>query len=44
VSRTLCNKKQLEDAPNYDRGSEFTWTPEYGRKVDTYYKAPSYWM
>jgi sporulation protein YlmC with PRC-barrel domain len=37
------DKKQLEGAPNYDRKSEFKWTPEYGRKVDTYYKAPSYW-
>jgi len=38
------DKEQLEGAPNYDRGSEFNWTPEYGRKVDTYYKTPSYWM
>jgi PRC-barrel domain len=38
------DKKQLEGAPNYDRDSEFKWTPEYGRKVDSYYKAPSYWM
>ena len=38
------DKKQLEGAPNYDRDSEFKWTPDYGRKVDSYYKAPSYWM
>ena len=38
------DKKQLEGAPNYDRGSAFEWTPDYGRKVDSYYKAPSYWM
>jgi len=38
------DKKQLQDAPNYDRGSDFKWTPEYGRTVDSYYKAPSYWM
>jgi sporulation protein YlmC with PRC-barrel domain len=38
------DKKQLEGAPNYDRDPEFKWTPEYGRKVDSYYKAPSYWM
>ena len=38
------DKKQLEGATNYDRDSEFKWTPEYGRKVDSYYKAPSYWM
>jgi hypothetical protein len=37
------DKKQLEGAPNYDRGTAFNWTPEYGRKVDSYYKAPSYW-
>ena len=38
------DKKQLEGAPNYDRRSEFKWTPDYGRKVDSYYKAPSYWI
>jgi hypothetical protein len=37
------DKKQLQDSPNYDVGSDFKWTPEYGRKVDSYYKAPSYW-
>ena len=37
------DKKQLEGAPNYDRSSEFKWTSDYGRKVDSYYKAPSYW-
>ena len=34
------DKKQLEGAPNYDRGSNFKWTPDYGRKVDSYYNAP----
>ena len=38
------DKKQLEGAPNYDRDSEFKWTPDYGRKVDSYYNAPSLWM
>ena len=38
------DKKQLEGAPSYDRNSEFTWTPGYGRMVDSYYNAPSYWM
>ena len=38
------DKKQLEGAPSYDRDSEFKWTPEYGRKVDSYYKVPSFWM
>jgi sporulation protein YlmC with PRC-barrel domain len=37
------DKKQLLDAPNYDINSGFKWTPEYGRKVDGYYKTPSYW-
>ena len=38
------DKRQLEGAPYYDRNSDFEWTPDYGRKVDSYYKAPSYWM
>jgi hypothetical protein len=37
------DKKQLEGAPNYDRDSEFKWTPDYGRKVDSYYQVPSPW-
>lgn len=37
------DKNVLEAAPNYDRGSRFTWTPDYGRKVDSYYKTPGYW-
>ena len=37
------DKKVLEGAPNYDRDSEFLWTPDYGRKVDSYYKTPSHW-
>ena len=38
------DKKVLEDAPYYDSSSEFTWTPDYGRKVDSYYGTPSYWI
>jgi hypothetical protein len=38
------DKKQLEGAPSYDRDSEFKWTPDYGRKVDSYYNVPSFWM
>ena len=34
------DKKVLEDAPYYDSGSEFAWTPDYGRKVDSYYGTP----
>ena len=37
------DKKVLEAAPNYDRGSQFSWTPDYGRKVDSYYNTTSYW-
>ncbi len=37
------DKKMLEAAPTYDRDSEFKWTPDYGRRVDTYYDVPSYW-
>jgi sporulation protein YlmC with PRC-barrel domain len=37
------DKKQLQDAPNYDTNSAFQWTPEYGRRVDSYYKTPTYW-
>lgn len=37
------DKKALEDAPSYDRDKEFDWTPDYGRKVDSYYGTPSYW-
>jgi hypothetical protein len=37
------DKKRLEDAPNFDSDGSFEWTAEYGRKVDSYYKSPSYW-
>jgi hypothetical protein len=37
------DKKQLQEAPNFDRTAGFGWTPEYGRRVDSYYKVPSYW-
>ncbi len=37
------DKKMLTDAANYDRNSQFNWTPEYGRKVDGYYKTPGYY-
>jgi sporulation protein YlmC with PRC-barrel domain len=37
------DKKLLLDAPAYDAQSEFKWTPDYGRKVDSYYGSPSYW-
>jgi hypothetical protein len=37
------DKKLLEEAPAYDSDGNFEWTAEYGRKVDNYYRAPSYW-
>lgn len=37
------DKSQLEGAPSYARDTEFTWTPDYGRKVDDHYKVPTYW-
>jgi len=36
------DKKKLENAPSYDE-DDFRWTPDYGRSVDRYYGAPSYW-
>lgn len=37
------DKKRLEGAPTYDRDEEFMWTPDYGRRVDEYYNAPTFW-
>jgi uncharacterized protein YrrD len=37
------DKKMLENAPSYDMDEDFLWTPEYGRQVDKYYNAPTYW-
>jgi sporulation protein YlmC with PRC-barrel domain len=37
------DKKMLEGAPTYDMNEDFRWTPDYGRRVDKYYDAPSYW-
>ena len=37
------DKKMLEDAPTYDMQGDFRWTPDYGRQVDKYYNAPTYW-
>lgn len=38
------DKTLLEKAPSYDDGSDVTWSPEYGKKVDQYYKVPTYWI
>ena len=37
------DKAMLEKAPTLDAGSDFTWTSDYGRQVDKYYGAQSYW-
>ena len=37
------DKQMLEGAPTYDIHDDFEWTHDYGRRVDDYYKAPSYW-
>jgi sporulation protein YlmC with PRC-barrel domain len=37
------DKKMLENAPTYSMDQDFLWTPEYGRQVDKYYNAPTYW-
>ncbi|MDI1283413.1 MAG: PRC-barrel domain containing protein, partial [Reyranella sp.] len=39
------DKKMLTDAPSYDaRDDNFTWTPDYGRRIDKYYGVPTYWL
>jgi hypothetical protein len=38
------DKQMLQHAPSYDRSPDLEWTPDYGRQVDKYYGAPSYWM
>lgn len=37
------DKKMLEKAPTLDASKDFTWTADYGRQVDKYYGAQSYW-
>jgi len=38
------DRRKLEAAPTFDPDDEaFSWTPDYGRRVDQYYGAPSYW-
>jgi sporulation protein YlmC with PRC-barrel domain len=38
-----CSKQMLEKAPTLNDYESFAWTPDYGRSVDKYYGAPSYW-
>jgi len=37
------DKRKLESAPTYAMDDDFRWTPEYGRSVDRYYGAPTFW-
>lgn len=35
---------KLEGAPSHDSREPFYWTPDYGRRVDSFYGVPSYWV
>jgi len=37
------DKEMLENAPSFDRDEDFQWTSDYGKQVDKYYDAPTYW-
>jgi len=38
------SKERLEQAPTLDPDDDdFAWTPDYGRRVDKYYGAQTYW-
>jgi sporulation protein YlmC with PRC-barrel domain len=37
------DKQKLENAPTLDPDDDFEWTADYGRSVDKYYGAPTYW-
>lgn len=38
------DKRKLEQAPTLDPDDgDFVWTPDYGRSIDKYYGAPTYW-
>ncbi len=38
------DKERLKTAPSYKANTDFKWTPDYGKSVDTYYNAPMMWM
>ena len=38
------DKAQLENAPAYEANERIDWTPDYGRRVDNFYKIPSGWQ
>ena len=37
------DKKHLVEAPSFHQSADFQWTSEYGRQLDRYYDAPSFW-
>ena len=37
------DRQRLEGAPTYGMDEDFDWTPEYGRQVDRYYGAQTFW-
>jgi sporulation protein YlmC with PRC-barrel domain len=37
------DKRMLQAAPTMDPVDDFEWTPDYGRRIDKYYGAPTYW-
>jgi len=41
--RVNLDKQQLHAAPHFDKDTDFTWTPDYGRRVDSYYRMPTLW-
>jgi sporulation protein YlmC with PRC-barrel domain len=38
------DKEQLETAPAYEADQQIDWTPDYGRRVDSFYKIPGAWQ
>ena len=38
------DKEQLENAPAYEADQQIDWTPDYGRRVDSFYKIPGAWQ
>lgn len=38
------DKRQLENAPAFEADEPIDWTPDYGRRVDAYYKIPGGWQ
>ena len=36
-------QENARECVTYDMDEDFRWTPDYGRQVDKYYNAPTYW-